>query len=512
MKFLILSFLLLLSNHLCIAQDTEIPFEYPFGETGQPVPRGVYGEDNRKEVNDTEGIEDFVRATAVMIPKINVRGNKIYGRSLKERLTRQFGDVSFDKSVRFLEQPTCASCTGFLIAPDILVTAGHCIDNMSDAKDYIWVFDYTNELNYYENSNYLFVDPSNVYEVDYIIGAYFDEEEGFDYSVLKLERKSSRTPYRFRTSGSIVNGSKVYTIGSPTGLPLKFADNASVTDDSPSHWFQSDIDTFPGNSGGPVFNPNGFIEGIHVRGSTIQLEDGSYAGDYKYFSNCDCVKTIQWDEDDIPYVGADEHRITSIPHVLLHQAIYENIEYAIINNLEDRLEKWIAYSWIIDHEYTINRGALQFVAAKMDNLIALQAIIENSDNQVYDKDGRNLLFYAIDNNNIEMASFLLEQGELINLEANNNITPLQYAALVDHYDLTILLINNGGEIEKRDGRGNNLLHYAASNGNFALAKELINQGLSAKVKNYDRRYPEKVARKNKHKSLGKYLKKARKRE
>ncbi|MCF7561882.1 ankyrin repeat domain-containing protein [Sabulilitoribacter multivorans] len=509
MKFFTLLFLLSLSNFFCIAQDIEI--EYPFGETGEPVPRGVFGEDDRKEVTDAEGIEDFVRATAVMIPKWRIDGNRVYGTSLRERLISQFGDFRFDKGVKFLDQPTVAGCTGFLIAPDILITAGHCIKSMYKAEDYVWVFDYTNELDFYDNTNSLYINPSNIYETTDVLAAYYEEPSPFDYSVLKLDRKSTRDPYRFRTSGGVLNGRNVYTIGSPTGLPLKFADNAQVTDDSPDHWFKNNIDTFPGNSGGPVFDPYGFIEGIIVRTSTKKVESGDYSASYGYYSDCNCIKTIQWDAN-VKYVGSQSFKITSVPYDLVHRALYENLEYAIQNNLEDRLDKWIIYSWIIDHEYTINRGALQFVAAKANNLNALQTIMEQSEKEVYDKNGRNLLFYAIENDNVEMVNFLLDQGVLINIGDNNKITPLHYAVINDKYDLTLLLLENGGEIDKISGSGNNLLHYAAFNGNFAMAEKLMELGLSPKIKNYNGRYPDKIARKNKHKSLSRYLKKARKRK
>ena len=169
----------------------------------------------------------------------------------------------------------------------------------------------------------------NVYEISEIIKANFNKDVDDDYSVLKLDRKSARTPYRFRTSGKIQLESPVYTIGSPTGLPLKFANNAKVINNTADKWFKNDIDTFPGNSGGPVLNSLGFIEGIHVRGATVETYDGTFAGDYKYDPECDCIKTVESKNANYN-AGAQSHRITSIPFELHYQAIYDNIEYAII--------------------------------------------------------------------------------------------------------------------------------------------------------------------------------------
>ncbi len=100
--------------------------------------------------------------------------------------------------------------------------------------------------------SYIKVEPENVYEVTEVLGAEFQKEEGdVDYAVLRLERQSDRRPYRFRTSGTVANGTAINTLGAPTGLPLKFSTNAIVTDNEPNSWFKSNIDSFPGNSGGP---------------------------------------------------------------------------------------------------------------------------------------------------------------------------------------------------------------------------------------------------------------------
>ena len=68
-----LSFLLLLTSLLTVnAQDQKI-IEYPFNEPGSEPSRGVFGEDDRKEIKDAEGYKDFARATAVMVSKRNNR-------------------------------------------------------------------------------------------------------------------------------------------------------------------------------------------------------------------------------------------------------------------------------------------------------------------------------------------------------------------------------------------------------------------------------------------------------
>ena len=230
-KKLLFLFGCLLSGQSLLAQEgLQEARTFPFGEPGT-TSRGVFGEDDRKEVRDAEGFEDYVRATAVMVPKASVYGTSIFGPSLRKVLSYRFGIDSFAEDVKFLDQPAAGSCTGFLIAPDILVTAGHCIRTLEDAQDFVWVFDYTSEVKY--DGEYLEVDEEDIFEVVEVLSAELDEVTESDYSVLSLARKSDRRPYRFRTSGTVATGENVYTVGSPTGIPLKLADNAVVVEITP---------------------------------------------------------------------------------------------------------------------------------------------------------------------------------------------------------------------------------------------------------------------------------------
>ncbi|MBT8258819.1 MAG: ankyrin repeat domain-containing protein [Bacteroidia bacterium] len=515
MKFYLLFISFALCGSMLFAQEDEIeaPLEYPFAETGTEVPRGVFGDDDRKEVRDAEGIEDYVRATAVMVPKTAVRGNRVYGQTLRQRLNKIYGDHPFDADVRFLDQPTSAYCTGFLIAPDILVTAGHCIETMEQAKNYYWIFDYTNELKYKKDtwSGYLDVDPNDIYEVAEVLDAYFQDLSTYtDYSVLRLNRKSERAPYRFRTSGEVSTYSKVSTIGSPTGLPLKYADNAKVVDNSPERWFKNDIDGFPGNSGGPVFNPLGFIEGIHVRGA-VELQDGKYTGDYKYDYSCNCIKTVKW-WSTFGTAGSHAHRITKVPNDLLHRAIYENIEYAIKSRNGDRLKSWLAYSWLLDHDYTNERGRLEWAAINSDNMDALKAIMAKTETVIQDQNGRNLLFYAIDNNNQSFLDYLLEKNISPDQEDNSGVSPLKYAMKRSSQRSIETFLEAGANPYVVDSYGNNLLHWAAENGDVQFIRDLVNLGVNAGSRNYAGKRPEDIAKKAKRKSVRKLLKKARKKK
>ncbi|WP_445384343.1 trypsin-like peptidase domain-containing protein [Robiginitalea sp. IMCC44478] len=505
--FLIL--LILFSLTLSGQDDQILPeIEYPFGPPGSEVSRGVFGRDDRKEAKDVEGYEGFVQATAAMIPKSLIKNDRIYGFTLRERLQKKFGSNRFSRNVKFLDQPSIASCSGFLIAPDILITAGHCIKNLEQARQFVWVFDYTNDLPYDPRSKSIPAISRNIYEVKEVLDTRLDKDlKGYDYAVIRLSRKSDRQPYSFRTSGNILEKTPVNTIGSPTGLPLKFSENGRVIDTSPSLWFKSNMDTFPGNSGGPVFDKYGFIEGILVRGA-IQYNDGEYTGDFYFDKNCECIRTVGWYSAYLT-AGAQVHRITKIPAALVLLALYENIDYSIQNKSMERLQFWNRYQWMYTHDYTIKRGRFEIQSLRIGNMEALDFLLQTTSEKLEDPYVGQMLHEAVDSKNALALGILLE-NDLYPDAGDASYTPLVKAVENNWLLGTKVLLNYGAQANILLTGDNNLLHLAARNGNKELADLLIDNGVSLRKNNRNRQRPEKVAKKSGFKNLSRYLKKQRK--
>ncbi|NNE31755.1 MAG: trypsin-like serine protease, partial [Winogradskyella sp.] len=487
-----------------------LQIQYPFAEPGTTPTRGIYGTDDRIEVKDAEGYEDFVRATVVMVHKSYLVGDSFFkSRTLRDRLSSQFETDKFARDVKFLDQPTLGTCTGFLIAPDILVTAGHCINSMEEANNYYWVLDYTSESEFVQDK-YVKIEPENIFEVERVIASKLDDDTVEDYAVLQLTKKTDRTPYRFRTSGKAIVKHPIYTIGSPTGLPLKFATNAVVKDTIPDNFFVTDIDTFPGNSGGPVFNQNGFIEGIHVRGTTVRDAMGYRTSSYIYDPKCNCVKNVKYTKKQTQYGGGEAQTINQIPYWILYKAIYENLEYAIANNLEDRFYSWYAYNWIFNHWYADDKGRLEIVAIENNNRTALETILELTKEELTDEQSRLILNAALNSDTNETLKFLLDSGLLPDAGEDYTYTLLQTLVMNNKFDMAQLFISYGADINAVTNGGDSLLHLAAQTGNKDMVVSLLKMGLSVNSKNYRKKRPEWTAKKNKHKSLSRYLKKVRK--
>lgn len=473
MKKLLFTLSLLAITSLSFGQK-----KVPWYESKDAASRGAFGPDTRAEAKTKWEYRDYMRATATAIQKNQVKGDKIYTMNLKTYIKRVFGDYPIDDGVMFQEQPTAGFCTGFLIAPDILVTAGHCIETEEDLKNTIWIFDYTSDVSYNKSGGYITIPESNQYYGVEILDTKLTQDRLYDYCVIRLNRKTDRKPYKFRTGGSVSFDDMIAMIGSPSGLPLKVADSAHVTNNEDySTSFLTDLDAFHGNSGGPVFNFNGFIEGILVRGP---------GNDYHLDEACGCIKgDSRWD---LYYyfgmqaaTGNGVHRITSIPWNLLVTGVYRNLEVAIQdNNLED-FKEWTIYRWIWKKENMI---------AGKENILALAA-----------KYGRGqFLNEVIGTDNVDVNSKDMYGVPLVHNMAQYNLSEsITKAATIEGFD-----------INARNADNETALMVAARYGNIDAVHALLRAGANAKAVNAAGKTARSIAKSAKQKEIAKILKKAEK--
>jgi hypothetical protein len=90
-----------------------------------------------------------------------------------------------------------------------------------------------------------------------------------DYALIQIESLiTHRAPLSFRTSKKIKNSkTPLLVIGHPTGLPLISTDQGEILENENKVLFKISSDTFGGNSGSPVINPETRkVEGILTDG------------------------------------------------------------------------------------------------------------------------------------------------------------------------------------------------------------------------------------------------------
>ncbi|HUW18953.1 MAG TPA: serine protease [Sedimentisphaerales bacterium] len=171
----------------------------------------------------------------------------------------------------FRNQPNPAWCSGLLVAPDIIATAGHCITGPGDCADVAFIFGF---VMLDPTTAVLTIDASELYFCSEIISR--QHTDTTDWGLIRLDREvTDHLPLSARKTGKVQDGSEVTLIGHPEGLPRKYAGGATVRDNTPDAYFQTNVDAYGGNSGSAVLDANTLlVEGILVRGNEDFVRDG----------------------------------------------------------------------------------------------------------------------------------------------------------------------------------------------------------------------------------------------
>ncbi|MEW5950427.1 MAG: trypsin-like peptidase domain-containing protein [Elusimicrobiota bacterium] len=226
------------------------------------MPVAIYGNDDRAEFYQTDEIsKKLASSTAALFRSKDLSdlGNgfhQIRPVTLKEKF-------NLNENEAFSDQPAVSFCSAALVGKDLILTSAHCLSQVPCEKIKI-AFDYRIESagRYPE-----FLKSQDIYSCKSVVSQKYDPN-GADYAIIKTDRQVNRTPLPVNRKDDIKKNTKVFVIGYPSGLPVKIANNAKVREVK-TEFFITDLDTFKGNSGSPVFNNETMkIEGVLSRGGT----------------------------------------------------------------------------------------------------------------------------------------------------------------------------------------------------------------------------------------------------
>ena len=262
--------------------------------------KAIYGGDDRKEYFEVSK-ERQAQADAVVslwdLSKVSRERSGAFFLSASPLANKIFDREggTLCASEPFREQPRGAECSGTLVGEDLVMTAGHCINTQQACDEMMIVFDFNVKVR--GGTAPSTVPASSVYSCKSIVASRNDSGTRggtsrdaaprggkLDYAIIRLDRKvTGRKPLPINRKGGLADGSPLFTIGHPTGLPAKIAGGASVLnirEGEPS--FEANLDTYAGNSGSGVFNAEtGLLEGILVRGRDDfkKTPEGCYASE-----------------------------------------------------------------------------------------------------------------------------------------------------------------------------------------------------------------------------------------
>lgn len=234
--------------------------------------KAIYGVDDRLDIyqiTDTSILSDADSVVSLFTAtKVVDNGN---GTSTLQ--TQNFGiSRNLCLTESFRDQPVGAFCSGFLVAPDIIATAGHCVDtsNVTNTR-FIFGFQMLDA-----STARSVISNTEIYQGIAIIGRQ-EVGDGADWALVRIDRPVlNHGIAKIRRVGNVPDVQAIHVIGHPVGLPTKVAGNAIVRDNSPGAFFVANLDTYGGNSGSPVFNSETHeVEGILVRGETDFVLNGA---------------------------------------------------------------------------------------------------------------------------------------------------------------------------------------------------------------------------------------------
>lgn len=226
----------------------------------------IYDVDTRMDIKDVQDPvvqQQALGVGALISRKLLTRQKDGSFKLTAKGLYRKYYNICTDGSELFLDQPVCADCTSFAVSGNTVVTAGHCIQDQGDAGKFYVLFDFRLEnIPMFENKG---IPDSLVYEVTEVVDS---RQAEADYAICRVNKTiSKRRVIPLDLSGGTDVGNGFYVMGFPGGLPMKYADEAVMRDDSKPHFFVVAANTFQGNSGAPLLSATKkVVEGILVRG------------------------------------------------------------------------------------------------------------------------------------------------------------------------------------------------------------------------------------------------------
>jgi trypsin-like peptidase len=232
-------------------------------------------------------------------------------------LHSHFMEVATDKKGNWKKKPVCSfekfagqrrvpACSGVLVSPTLVLTARHCVERRDDEvlgnpEDLMIMLDWKMSAGKHPDLDMKSTDPRllRVKRTILIKGEELGGDSGFREDAALVELTAPVAADRWVDIApdhrDVRTNDNVYTLGHPQGIPMKLAPNGTVFDSAhydPNKktphrakkvFFFTDLSTFKGNSGGPVFGTSDHrLKGIVVSGGE----------DYHYYAKGDCATSL----------------------------------------------------------------------------------------------------------------------------------------------------------------------------------------------------------------------------
>ncbi|KAJ5078566.1 palmitoyltransferase hip14 [Anaeramoeba ignava] len=167
------------------------------------------------------------------------------------------------------------------------------------------------------------------------------------------------------------------------------------------------------------------------------------------------------------------------------------IHWAAENNRAQVIEALIKMGFPIDNSNYVQSTPLHLACTK-DSVSIIKLLLENgADLYKTDEIQSTAIHVATQCNAYLVVQYLISNyPEIVDLpDQFQNQTPLHWASHRGNYDIAVLLIKNGANINKQDNTGNTPLHLACKHGNRKIVELLLKNNTDFLIKNNSQETP-----------------------
>ncbi|MBN20907.1 MAG: hypothetical protein CL678_06410 [Bdellovibrionaceae bacterium] len=257
----------------------------------------IFGEDSRIdafEIQSSFWREKSKAVVAIRKKGVFNRNPHLQSLSIKHALKTLKEEKNLCSGESFEFQYSLSECSGVLVAPDLVLTAGHCVkDHPCNGKG-IEVYTDFEISDPHSSLQKLHRDQSHAcirkIHTEYPLLNGTNYMGGQDIALIQISPPiKDRNPVSIDYVGSFEPQASVRAMGFPSGIPLKQSRGFFKGISAPNQMIWTDVDTVKGSSGSPLFKESdGNLIGI------ITLSDQKKAYQKKKYSKCsrliDCEK------------------------------------------------------------------------------------------------------------------------------------------------------------------------------------------------------------------------------
>mgnify|MGYP000138537073 CR=1 FL=1 len=280
--------------------DTQEPAQPPQTNTKTTERAVIYGEDNRLDVYahpDEQWRELTRRSIVAMVPRnLLDQSDPENVQIISDETLGQARNLCEDQ--RFRNDPDVSNCSATLIDDDLVLTAGHCIENQNVCNNRYFVFN----VHFAAEGQLAPITTNEVYTCQRLVQSIPGGD--LDHAIIQLDRpvtgNHGPAPVRMLDQ-PLDTDQEVTLIGYPNGIPAKIANGGRVIDNRAGtlDFFEATVDAFGGNSGSGVFDEDGNVVGILVRGE----QDYTTRGECTVVNVLSDDRSVEEGAEDVTYVA-----------------------------------------------------------------------------------------------------------------------------------------------------------------------------------------------------------------